>query len=170
MITREQQIKAILDRAAAILGGEWLDCTGAYGDLLQAVPLDPTIPRDEATLTAGVLSGVLLAAISQQAQLMSKELRVTPGVKINAVTLTRVFGNDIAADLLFDGVGHDGQIITLAMVRTMMGEELGTLTHRVADDDRRVQLYRDATRLLDDAISDPVLPDFITQAAYAKYD
>ena len=58
----------------------------------------------------------------------------------------------------------------MAMVRTMMGDELGTLTSRVADDDRRVQLYRDATRLLDDAVSAPVLPDFITLAAYARYD
>ena len=65
---------------------------------------------------------------------------------------------------------EDGQIITLAMVRTMIGEELGVLTRKVADDDRSVQLYRDATRLLDDAISNPVLPDFITQAAYAAYD
>ena len=65
---------------------------------------------------------------------------------------------------------EDGQVITLAMVRSMIGEELGALTRKAADDDRRVQLYRDATRLLDDAIANPVLPDFITQAAYAKYD
>jgi len=65
---------------------------------------------------------------------------------------------------------EDGQIVTLAMVRSMTGEELGTLTCKLADDGRRVRLYRDATPLLDDAISDPVLPDFIAQAAYAKYD
>lgn len=64
----------------------------------------------------------------------------------------------------------DGQVITLAMVRTMIGEELGIVTRAVADDEGRLELYRNATRLLDDAISNPLLPDFITQPAYATYD
>jgi malate synthase len=65
---------------------------------------------------------------------------------------------------------QDGRIITMAMVRTMISEELGVLTRALADDDERLRLYRDATRLLDEAVSSPVPPDFITQPAYATYD
>ena len=65
---------------------------------------------------------------------------------------------------------EDGRIITLAMVRSMMSEEMGKLTSKVVEDDERLQLYRDATGLLDEAVSSPVPPDFITKPAYATYD
>jgi hypothetical protein len=73
-------------------------------DFLAIDPEDPTVPREGGTdLTPGLVSGLLLAGLSQQAKMASEALGITPGVKLTAIRLVQALYVDIDTDCALDG-------------------------------------------------------------------
>lgn len=56
-------------------------------------------------------AGMLLAALSSQARLLATQSGVSPGLSINAATLTAALVKDVEFDGTFNGRGVDGQLV-----------------------------------------------------------
>jgi hypothetical protein len=80
--------------------------------ILKAAPIDPTKARDSGTGTFGSaeMLGLLEGGRSMAARLISEHVALTPGKRINTVTLAKVIEEDLSADGLLDGVDAMGPI------------------------------------------------------------
>ena len=75
-----------------------------------ATPTDVTTTTG-ATLDEPTRQGLLLAALSMQARLIAEGAGLTPGGRVNPVTLTAALYDDVTADGFFDGVGATGRLV-----------------------------------------------------------
>ncbi|NTX67621.1 hypothetical protein HUA74_43940 [Myxococcus sp. CA051A] len=80
------------------------------------VPWQSAMPADLTTtavtsLDESARAGLLLAALSQQARLISEQLGLTPGARVTAHSLTEALHQDLLADGRLNGVGPSGALV-----------------------------------------------------------
>jgi hypothetical protein len=106
-----------LDAWAQAVGSvdSFIGCaTAEAGDFLAVAPEDPTVPHDISVgLSAGLIAGIELAGLSQQAKLGSESLGLTPGVKLTSIHLAQACFDDVFADTYLDGRGRVGAPIAI---------------------------------------------------------
>lgn len=64
-----------------------------------------------ATLDEPARAGLLLAALSMESRLMAEAAGLTPGGRVNPLSLLQALYDDVTADGFFDGQGRNGQLV-----------------------------------------------------------
>ncbi len=84
---------------------------GHFGNLdwARVTPADVTAPG-VANISPEATAGLILAGLSYQARQMAEQSGVSPGLVVNAATLTTALAQDLAADGTLDGIGPSGAI------------------------------------------------------------
>lgn len=78
-------------------------------DWRRVVPTDLTT-TPAASLDEAARAGLVLAALSQQARLISESLGLTPGSRVTGLTLTQALYQDLSTDGYFDGASAQGTL------------------------------------------------------------
>lgn len=107
-------------------------------DWRSVVPADLTIERS-VQLDDGAKAGLILAALSMQARLISESANVTPGSAVTTITVVDSLAADLSFDGYFDGVSGQGQIVLPRGVAVAPTPPTGT---RLDDFTARTELSR----------------------------
>lgn len=107
-------------------------------DWRTVAPADLTIARS-VQLDDSAKAGLIVAALSMQARLISDSAKVTPGSAVTTVTMVDSLAADLAFDGYFDGVSGQGQIVLPRGVAVAATPPTGT---RFDDFTARTELSR----------------------------
>lgn len=90
----------------------WLHLNAHFGalDWRTQTPTDVTTAAG-ATLDEPTKEGLLLAALSMEARLIAEQAGLTPGGRVNPLSLTAALYDDVTADGFFDGIGRTGRLV-----------------------------------------------------------
>ncbi|MEL6196036.1 MAG: hypothetical protein AAFQ77_03170 [Myxococcota bacterium] len=162
----------------------YLACNDAARDVVNAVPQDPTADGDPSPLNDALLSGLLHAALSQQAVTISEGLRFAPGGRFTSLTLLEGLLEDIRGDTFLDGLSGNEPVVvetytlneqTLrratdgfpAALRTFVASERNLSSATSADiDDIAACLANSTNPIFGDVVEDNEIPTItVTSAA-----
>lgn len=102
-VAKGQLLKAAWEEARTNLNSHF-----GTVDWASVAPADVT---KSTSLSQEGRAGMLLAALSSQARLLATQSGVSPGLSINAATLTAALVKDVEFDGTFNGRGADGQLV-----------------------------------------------------------
>lgn len=90
----------------------WQHLNAHFGalDWRTQTPTDVTTAAG-ATLDEPTKEGLLLAALSMEARLIAEQAGLTPGGRVNPLSLTAALYDDVTADGFFDGIGGTGRLV-----------------------------------------------------------